>query len=93
MGYYLGCVQGWLLVLGSAPALSEDAAQQKRARQLKSLQNLKAAILKLDYDPTKESMTADLDGIRAKFKVLSMQLGVSQKYLVTPEEKKESLSF
>jgi len=82
MGYYLGCVEGWLLL---KTAESETGVQISE-RTYKNLLSLKALILSLNLDPSRERLIQDLEAVRAKFKVISSQLKVNQKFSVQTTE-------
>jgi len=84
LGYYLGCVEGWLLLSTKFPNKFSD-------RSKKTLLSLKGMITSLDLDPTRETMTDDVQKIRNKFKVMSLQVGYTQNYLEKPNKEKTTL--
>uniref|UniRef100_A0A6B2LQ09 Uncharacterized protein n=1 Tax=Arcella intermedia TaxID=1963864 RepID=A0A6B2LQ09_9EUKA len=78
IGYYAGCVEGWLLIYNKFP-------QQFSTRTQKTLLQIKELIGSFHYDPTNPLLTDHVQKIRTKFKVLASQVGHSQKYLIDPE--------
>jgi len=79
LGYYLGCVEGWLLVVNKHP-------NNFSSRTTKTLLDLKATISSMKVDPSHEQMTEEVEKIRNKFKMMSTQVGFTQKYLETPKQ-------
>jgi len=86
LGYYRGCVEGWLLLSAKFPNKFSE-------RSKKTLLSLKDMIDSLDLDPTREAMTDEVQKIRDKFKVMTSQVGFTQKYLEKPNEEETTLDI
>lgn len=73
VGFYLGFVSVWYETLLTSP--------NAKARCVKSLETLKAMILALPLnEPMNEELFANLEKVRAKFKLVCSLLGVSAEY-------------
>ncbi|OZJ03299.1 hypothetical protein BZG36_02274 [Bifiguratus adelaidae] len=74
LGYYYGCASTWIMLFQKSP----DKFSDRLLKQAQSLQTL------IDEIPMENQVNTEIlllvERVRAKFKVLTSILGVSQKY-------------
>eukprot|EP01125_Pyxidicula_operculata_P004397 TRINITY_DN1673_c0_g1_i1.p3 TRINITY_DN1673_c0_g1~~TRINITY_DN1673_c0_g1_i1.p3 ORF type:complete len:138 (+),score=12.36 TRINITY_DN1673_c0_g1_i1:25-438(+) len=88
IGYYAGCTEGWICL--------SETTKKIPPRTKKVLLTLKQVIKELHLDPENQNVTEQMDTIRNKFKLVTTQLGVANKYShksLNMQDQHDDLSF